>query len=398
MDAAASDPVAASPRRFPDLVGRWSALRRPFRHLPRWAALAVLALSVLACIWAVPAEHRYGHAATSELHKRLGRGDKRDFELYMAINKRVAAGENYYHAALSEQRQNRYPTKPFVAVRLPTLAWVTKLLGGLTGWRVVAPELWLATVLGMIWFTAGRANWAERIGAAFCVVVFGATAWQGGVGLSHDNIGGLFLSAALVLYRPWRWWPSFVLAAFALAIRELALPFVLLWAAFAASQRRWHEFTALAALIMVFAVGMVLHAQAVAAYRLPGDLPSQGWTGMQGPALALFGMMSVAGLGKLPAWLGLKLTLPLWLGPLLALLPLLGWVGLGGRRGLFATLWFAGFMLAVSLFARRMNFYWLGLVLPAYGAGLAFVPRALWDLVSALRRPRGAASGGSPAG
>jgi hypothetical protein len=366
--------------------------------LPRWAALAILALSILACFWAVPAEHRYGYAASSELHKRLGRGDRRDYDLYQTIDQRVAAGENYYHAALAEQRKSHYPTRPFVAVRLPTLAWVTALLGGLTSWRIIAPELWLATVLGMIWFTAGRANWAERIGAAFAVVIFGATAWQHGVGLSHDNLGGLFLSAALVFYRPWRWWPSLLLAACALAIRELAVPFVLLWAVFAASQRRWREFAAIAALLVVFAVGLFMHAQAVAAYRLPGDLPSQGWTGMQGPVLALFGMMSVAGLGKLPVWLGLKIALPLWIGPLLALLPMLGWAALGGRRGLFAALWFAGFMLAVSMFARQMNFYWLGLVLPAYGAGLAFVPRALWDLVSALRRPRGAASGGSPAG
>jgi hypothetical protein len=230
------------------------------------------------------------------------------------------------------------------------------------------------------------------------VVVFGAGAWQRGVGLSHEIIAGQFLSAALVFYRPWRWWPALLLAACALAIRELALPFVLLWAAFAASQRRWREFAAVASLIALFALALVLHAQAVAAYRLPGDLPSQGWTGLQGPALALFGMMSVAGLGELPAWLDLGFTLPLWLGPLLALLPLFGWMAFGGRRGLFAALWFAGYLLAVSLFARRMNFYWLSLVLPAYGAGLAFVPRALWDLVSALRRPRGAASGGSPAG
>jgi hypothetical protein len=99
--------------------------------------------------------------------------------------------------------------------------------------------------------------------------------------------------------------------------------------------------------------------------------------------------MSVSNLGKL--WW--------WLGPPLALLPLLGWASLGGRRGLFATLWFAGYFLAAALFARQVNFYWLSLVLPAYGAGLALVPRAVWDLVSAirLRRRARAADGGLPA-
>jgi hypothetical protein len=74
-------------------------------------------------------------------------------------------------------------------------------------------------------------------------------------------------------------------------------------------------------------------------------------------------------------------------GPL-ALLPLLGWIALGGRLGLFAALWFAGFALLMALAARPDNFYWVLMVLPAYGAGLAFVPRALADLVRAiLRRP-----------
>jgi hypothetical protein len=386
MDAMASVASKVPPRAMPDFVAWWSAWRRPFRHLPRWAALAVLAFAVVATAWSVPAEYRYGHHATSELHKRLKRGDRRDFDLYLAIDRRVAAGENYYHAALAEQRKSHYPTRPFVAVRPPTIAWTTALIG-LTGWRVVAGLLWLTTVLGMIWFTARRAHWTERLGAAAGAAAFGTGAWLTQVGLSHEIIAGLFLSSALVLYRPHRWWPSLLLAACALAVRELALPFLLLWAVFAASQRRWRECTAILLVVGLFAVAMAFHAQAVIAYRLPGDLPSQGWTGMQGPAFALYGLMSVTKLGKLPYWLG----------PPLALLPLLGWAALGGRRGLFATLWFAGFLGAASLFARQANFYWMSLVLPAYGAGIALVPRAVIDLVSALRRRPDAAGAGSPA-
>jgi hypothetical protein len=116
---------------------------------------------------------------------------------------------------------------------------------------------------------------------------------------------------------------------------------------------------------------------------------SSGWTGLQGPALAYFSLMAVT---------PLQSALPHWLGAPLAVLPLLGWAALGGRAGLFGTLWFAGYLLAVSLFAREENFYWLSLVLPAYGAGLALVPRAIADLVSALRRPPRAAGSGSPAG
>ena len=141
--------------------------------------------------------------------------------------------------------------------------------------------------------------------------------------------------------------------------------------------------------ILLFAAGMALHAQAVIAQQLPGDLVSPGWTGFQGPALPLFGIVTVTLLQMLPVWLAAPL----------AVLPMLGWLGLGGRLGLFATLWFAGYALAVGLFARQENFYWLALLIPAYGAGLALVPRSLADLTAALRGrlPR-AAEPGSPTG
>ena len=78
-------------------------------------------------------------------------------------------------------------------------------------------------------------------------------------------------------------------------------------------------------------------------------------------------------------------------GPL-AVLALLGWLGAGKPRGLFAALWFTGFLTAVALFARQENFYWMGLFVPAYGVGLALVPRALVDLVGAVRQSRFARS------
>jgi hypothetical protein len=368
---------------FPDFVGLWSRLDHPLRRLPRWAAAVVLALTVGLCVWSGPAEYHYGHHATQVNHARLKRGDRRDFDLYHTIDKRVASGENYWHAALAEQRKSRYPTKPFLAVRPPTLAWATMVLG-LTGWRVVALGLWLVVAVGMIPLFRDRTKFSERLGAVATAGVFGSVDFLVQVGLSHEILAGAFLSAALVIYRPQRWWPSLLLAACGLAIRELALPFVLLWALFAASQRRWREFAAIVAVLILFAIGMALHAHEVAAARLPEDLSSPGWTGMQGLPFTLYGLVSVTSLGKLP----------FWLGPPLVLLPLLGWIAIGGRAGLFGTLWFGGFLIATSLFARQENFYWLSLVLPAYGAGLAFVPRAIYDLVIALRRQHRAEGGG----
>jgi hypothetical protein len=373
---------------IPDLVARWEALERPLRRLPRWGAALLLVLTLAACLWSVPAVERYGAFSQVANDQRLDAGARRDFDLYESIDRRIAAGEGYYAAALDEHRTSRFPTKPFVTVRPPTLAWSSLVLG-LDGWRFVALGMWLATILGLYAKLAGRVTQPERIGVALCAAAAGAVAGIDKVGLSHEIVAGLFVSAALALYRRERWWPALVLAACALAIREMALPFVLLWAAFAASERRLREFTAVAAVLLLFAIGMALHARGVIAHQLPGDMVSPGWTGLQGPALPLFGIVTVTLLQTLPAWIGAPL----------GVLPLLGWLALGGRSGLFATLWFAGYALAVALFARQENFYWLALLIPAYGAGLALAPRALGDLMAALRaRPPRAAAPGSPPG
>ena len=370
------------------LVARWESLGRPLRHVPRWAAALLLLATFAACLWSVPAVDSYGAFSREANDARLEAGGRADFDLYEAIDRRIAAGESYYSAALDEQRTSRFPTKPFVTVRPPTLAWSSLVLG-LDGWRVLAAALWLASVIGLYAALAGGVRKPERIAAALCAAAAGAVAGIKEVGLSHEIVAGLLVSASLALYRRERWWPSLVLAAGALAAREMALPFLLLWGAFAALEQRWREFAAVAAVILLFAAGMALHAQAVIAQQLPGDLVSPGWTGFQGPALPLFGIVTVTLLQMLPVWLAAPL----------AVLPMLGWLGLGGRLGLFATLWFAGYALAVGLFARQENFYWLALLIPAYGAGLALVPRSLADLTAALRGrlPR-AAEPGSPTG
>ena len=59
---------------------------------------------------------------------------------------------------------------------------------------------------------------------------------------------GLLALLALLLYRRNHWWPALVAAALALAVRELAAPFVLLWLVFALAEQRWREASAVAAI------------------------------------------------------------------------------------------------------------------------------------------------------
>ena len=352
-----------------DPVGWWCALGRPLARLPRGGALAVLLALVLALGWAAWATPQLGQADDARVAAKSGEAIG-DLELYERIHDRVAAGENYYAAAVAEQRANDYPTQPFVTVRLPTLAYIDALLGENWG-RIAAMLLLVAVILAWLRALKPVVLRTEVLGTGILLYMAGMGLFDPRALQFHELVAGALLGLALAIYRPDRWWPSLVAAALALAIRELALPFLLLWGAFAASERRWRQVLAIGIVIGLFVLAMVFHAQAVAQHVLPTDPASPPWAGFNGPQLAL---LSLARLTPL-------LMLPEAVAAPIALLALLGWVGLGGRLGLFAALWFAGMGLAMALFARTNNFYWVLLVLPAYAAGLAFVPRALAELV-----------------
>lgn len=359
----------------PSLTQRWDALGRPFAHLPRWAAGLVLALLAAAMGWSALAtapgdqpERAPVSATHSTSPNPLDRA-KGDMALYARIAARVTAGEGYYAAAMDEQRASHYPTRPFVAVRLPTLALLQALIG-VDGVRYAQ----LALVLACLWALNRRksplAAWPERLGASVLLALGGAAALNPVAGLDHDFSAGLCLTLALLLYRRESWWPALLAAALALAVRELAAPFVLLWFAFALAEQRWREAGAVAVLLALFAGGMALHFAAVETGRLPGDLASQGWSALAGYRLPLTALAHLTGLRLLPVGLAAPL----------AILPLIGWAAIGGRIGLFALLWFAGLFTMMALFARPENFYWVQLALPAYGIGLAFAPRGLFEL------------------
>lgn len=365
----------------PSLVERWEALGRPFARLPRRAAALLLALVLGAAAAAglsaggqsaptrPPAPPPQSAAPAPAAQAVSPERAKGDMALYARIAKRVAAGEFYYAAALDEQRASHYPTRPFVAVRLPTLAAAQAMLGP-DGVRWLALALVAAAIAMLGWRGRMPGTLEERIMAAALLAAGGGAAFSPVAGYDHDFLAGVLLTLALLAYRPHCWWPALIAAAAALAVRELAAPFVALWLAFALAGRRRGEALALAVLLAVFAGGLALHAMAVDAARLPGDLASQGWNARAGYGLPLGALRELTGLRHLP---------PVIAAPL-AVLPLVGWAGLGGRTGLFATLWFAGIATMMALFGRPANYYWIELALPAYALGLAFAPRALGEL------------------
>ncbi len=346
----------------------WEDLGRPLARLPRWAAAALLALLATLMVWSAVATGPGGTAPSAQTEVEADRSGG-DLALYARISQRVANGEDYYVAALDEQRSGDYPTRPFVTVRLPTLSWLHASIG-VDGVRMLGMVLLLGCMFGLHQRLPLTMPTAERVGALFMLALGGAAVAAPQSGLVHEVLAGLLLTLAFTLYTPSRWWPSLLAAGLALAVRELAAPFVLLWLAFAIGDKRWREIAALCLLLTLFAAGMYFHYLGVEAQSLPGDPASQGWDGLAGLALPLLALSRLTAL----------LVLPTVLAAPLAILPFVGWLGLGGRMGLFGVLWFAGFFTAMALFARPENFYWVQLTLPAYMAGMALAPRAIVEL------------------
>ncbi|MDP8914422.1 MAG: hypothetical protein M3N39_12720, partial [Pseudomonadota bacterium] len=96
-----------------------------FSDLPAWAArlllMSFLLISLVGAAITIQPPAAPGAAAVDLTDT--------DLALYQAIAARVGAGENYYAAAVTEQRARDYPLRPIFTVRLPTLAWMVGTLG-----------------------------------------------------------------------------------------------------------------------------------------------------------------------------------------------------------------------------------------------------------------------------
>ncbi|MEO7384651.1 MAG: hypothetical protein ABIU18_06930 [Novosphingobium sp.] len=337
------------------------------RALTKTQAWLLIAVLVLACVWAarlapvdVPAPaHANGYS---------------DVQLYHDIVDNMGGGSGYYQAATTLQRQHGFPTSPFVTVRLPTLAVMAATFGWPALQAVLASLLGLAALL---WYREAKvgATPLEAAAVALAVIAGGAMVSQGELAAVHELWAGALLAIAMAL-RGGKHWPlALAAAAAALAIREMTLPFVLLACLFAGVERRRNEAIGWAMVVVLFGVGMALHAQAVHAVALPTDLASEGWRGFRGPSAVLLDLVDVSLLNRLPGPLAYPLTL----------LALLGWSAAPLRQARFALLYFAGYALMLALFARTQNFYWATVLLPLWFVGFAFLPRAVRELCGAMR-------------
>jgi hypothetical protein len=312
--------------------------------------------------------------AQSSIEDSVVRKKNDDLILYAAITARVANGEAYYPAAAEEHRKGNYPLRPFITMRLPTLAIISASLGG-TAMTAILYALALATLLAWRqrlrnqYNDPGRRNSALGLLLAGMIVAF----WREFIVL-HELWAGILLALAFGLHRPNKWLPSAMIAGCALFIRELSLPLILLMGAFAICDRRWREVLTLTAIVTLFALVMHNHAQHVAAVTSLTDPASPGWANFGG-------WQSFVRTMQMPSVLR---AFPQPVGSVFVILSLFGWLSWRSPTGLFGTLLFAGYGVFFMALGRPDNFYWGFMVVPTFLIGLTFLPAAFGDLRAAV--------------
>ncbi len=356
-----------------------------FAGWDRWPArillLVVAALLVLAAIAPLSATL---DGKPSEVPSLIGDGapngqteSERDEDLafYDRVIERVGHGENYYDFIVEEQRARDYPVRPGLAVRLPTLAWIHASLG-----EPAMIALAIALLFACIWAWWNRLG-EEPGGVRFRLLGTALMAMGGSLGLNrsffvlHELWAGMLIALAFGLHRPGRWGAALFVAALALALRELVLPFVLLMAAMAAWRKDWREATAWIMLVAVFAAIMAWHLSLIAVQEVPSDPVGPDWLVLRGLSGWLGNIVLSSNLRLLPH----ELASPV------VILMALGWAGWKSSAGTTGTFLYLGYGLAFMLAGRANNFYWGAVVAPAMFIGLAFLPMALPSLVRAAR-------------
>ena len=310
--------------------------------------------------------------------------DKADVSLFEDLIEGVRAGGNYHEVAVTAQREQGFPLRPFVAVRLPTLAWLHAALprGG-------------AAILFYLLVAAMLAAWARRLGAeglparrttigALLLMSGSATLLLPDLIVYHEAWAALLIALSLALHGERRYAPAVAAGLAAALIREQAILYPLIVALVSLHSRRWREAGLWGAAVAAFAGFILWHSMEVSALLRPGDPTSPGWAGAGGWGSAVT-MVQLTGPFRL---------LPYWLAALALPLALIGWAGWRSAVAVRAALFIAAILLLLAAFARPDNFYWGFLIAPLVPLGLLFAPRALADLAAAAagRLPRPALS------
>jgi len=352
-----------------------------FARVPPWPARLILLLAIVLSLLTLG-----GPAGPPPPAASAGPGAQyTDRELYREVVRRMGEGQDYYAAAATAQRGHGYPTAPPWAFREPALAWGLALLRmEVLRWGALALLAAAALVLmrdaadqapGPRWRRIGLAS-LFGVGLAACVVAPAAP-------YLHEDWAAVLIGLSLACWRPGGGWRLGLAVGFGLLaclVREIALPYLVVMAAFAAVERRRGEALAWGAALALLAAALAAHFALAARQHLPGDGVSPGWVRFGGWPFAVLAARRNILLAVLPA-------------PAASLVLLAGLLGLAGARSAWTgriAVVAGAFLLMFMTVGRPDNYYWGLMIAPLLAMGLPYAPAALADLTRAAMGRRGA--------
>jgi hypothetical protein len=336
-----------------------------FARLPRWAAIAVLALLAAVVALGLVSPPPPTHT------KHTQGGD--DIAFYQAVVARVRGGQPYEEAAVAQLRVVHGPLRPFLAVRPPALAEMLSRFPD-PRWGDYLLEVLSLTVIGA-WVMKFRSlGWRPLgLGVAAIGLFTGVAAplASHNMGLVHDAWAGALIALSLALRGEKRFWAAAVLGLAAAIFRELALPYLAVMAIAALIERQGREALAFAGALAIALTALALHAHVVDAIVTSADLASPGWVKFGGwpfvMATAEWNLLVILG-GIVAA----AVTVPLSIA---------GALGRKDGLGLRLAALLVGYTLGFMAIGRPENAYWGLVIAPLMAVGVCLVPGALRDLV-----------------
>ncbi len=216
-------------------------------------------------------------------------GGGNDIKMYSAIAARVAAGENYYRVLADELPARGYAIRPVFNWRLPTLSWLNAIPPPRVWSRVLLVAIGAAVIV--LWLVAIRGAVPRLVLVPVLLLGTGPLLIISASVVFYEVWAGLLIAASLACSGLGHWKWSVVLGAAALLIRELALPFIVIMAAFAWWEGRRREVFSWLAVVGVFAVFLALAYLAGPARhpaRWTGERLGGGrWLGEGAPSVSL---------------------------------------------------------------------------------------------------------------
>lgn len=296
--------------------------------------------------------------------------------LYDRISTLVREGEGYYKAAARTLSPRGYQTDSIFNIRTPVYAWIFgRVPSPLFGWGALFLLLTVATA-------AGSSIVRERGGvgrqASFAIMMILSYIW-----ITYYNKiffleiwCGLLIWISLCLLCQGRAFSGHTLAALALAVRELALPYCLVCFSASVLKKKKRLTFFWTVVFAVFLSGIALHVRNVHDhFRLNSGSGAFSWVAFGGLPFLLSSCRLNYVLSGLPSWCtSVYLTL--------SLLGLLGW---RSPRALMIRTTAMTYLLLFLVVGKPFNYYWGWLLMPSLIAGVVKSPDALRDILQSLR-------------